>query len=352
MYHLYIIVVLFMVFNVRVLHSAVSHQAYFYASSGYANLLLDQTTNVYDIISESAGIGYRANVFVSRKSRHFFSFGVSGGFGIIFPILRGSVKTLEYNTFFETQASIAYGVLFGKSRNHQIYFLGASFRPQFFGVFERDNYTQIGESEVKWYNAFYIPLSVGAVLPSYNYIKNNFFVGFSHNINFLVYGHTNINVPEENRILKSMDYQLKLEMGYSFDPVHLYPPTYIEQSYDKLYYSPETKISITSNGNKITVSIFVAVENENSKTISVEMFALKNENNRKLKDNLITSVSDIPVINKTAQYTRHWKYRKNLSGEVMKTKPEYIYIVYKEIGLDKEVLIEKTIIENIKEHTK
>jgi len=143
---------------------------------------------------------------------------------------------------------------------HQLSILGISFMPKFYGLLERDNFTQIGGTEAKWYQGFYIPISMGIYVPSYRYVHNRFFVGFQHSVNFIVSINQNINIPKDNLILSSFGYQFKLEFGLNYDS---FSSIGIQKKLEK------TTVFVEINRNNILISLFTKVEKEESKFVTL-----------------------------------------------------------------------------------
>ena len=318
------------------------HQVMLYTGVGYSRQMLDLRVNIYDTPLVSTGLGYRWNKFLSRDSINFFSIGLSLGGGLIFPKLRNGQLVINYNSFLELELFAGYGVGLGKLKQHQVSILGVGFLPRFYGLSERDDFTQIGSTEIEWFNKFYIPISVSVKLPSYRYIYNQFFIGFQHSVTMLVYGNQNINVPNENLILQSLGYQFQLELGLNYDNF---------SSKNNGRSLQETTVFIETNNNGITISLFGKIQNENAKTATIEFFALEDTGATPTLTNLIGYASRIPILDSQVQFTKHWK-GKNYFEEELITKKNILYIVIKEIDNDNNILQEHFLYKNFKEQVK
>jgi len=318
------------------------HQLFMHIGSGYSQQALDRMDNIYDTISINTGLGYRWNKFISPKSINFFSIGICLGGGMIFPDPRATQSKIQYNSFLDLELFAGYGVGLGKNKQHQMSILGISFIPRFYGLLERDNYTQIGDTEIEWYNGFYIPISVGVHLPGYRYIHNRFFFGFQHRINLLVYGNQNINVPVENIILNSLGYQLKLEFGLNYDDF---------SNTGSRTALTETRLFVETNRSTILLSLFAKIENKEAHSITIEIFALNQQEEESGFKNLIAYASKIPIYNEQAQFTKHWKGNKNFFKESMSNDRRIIYTIIKEVDKDDNILSENYLYKNLQEHT-
>ena len=200
--------IFFSIYSFNFVYSVDQHQVMVYTGVGYSKQIIDRYQNIYDTSLVSTGIKYRWNKFLSKKSINYFSIELGMGGGAVFPRLRNNIATLDYNSFLEFELSAGYGISLGKYKEHQVPIIGIGFLPRFYGLSERDDFTQIGSTEIEWSRKFYIPISLAVKLPSYRYIYNQFFIGFQHSITMLVYGHQNVNVPRDNLILQSIGYQL------------------------------------------------------------------------------------------------------------------------------------------------
>lgn len=175
---LLLINIFFSIYSFNLIYGTDQHQVMIYTGVGYSKQMIDRYQNIYDTPLVSTGVKYRWNKFFSKTSMHFFSieFGIGGG--AIFPQLRNSTDRLNYNSFLEFELSAGYGISLGKYKEHQIPILGLSFLPRFYGLSERNDFTQIGGTEIEWSKSFYIPIFLAIQLPSYRYVYNQFFVGF------------------------------------------------------------------------------------------------------------------------------------------------------------------------------
>ncbi len=317
------------------------HQVGIYTGIGYSIQSVDTYDNIYDSVSVTTGINYRWNRFLSRDSINFFSIGLGVGGGVMFSNPRNSQEILNYNSLLELKLFAGYGVGLGEFKQHQVSILGVSFLPKFYGLLERDNYDKIGGTEVAWYDGFYMPISVGVYLPSYRYVKNRFFVGFQHSVNVIVYGNQNINVPKESLILSSLGYQFRFEAGLNYD-------TFSDYS-DKYAVSLEnTRVFIETNKGAVLISLFAKTELEDTKFVTVEMFALESADERTSIDKLIAYVSKIPVYNDQAQYTKYWKGR-NIFDENMSGDKKVVYAVVKELNENGDILSEDSYVYGLRE---
>ncbi|MGL4368002.1 MAG: hypothetical protein ACRCTQ_06985 [Brevinemataceae bacterium] len=314
------------------------HQIYLYTGVGYQQQKLDVKENIYDTPSIGTGIGYRWNKFLSKDSMHYFSIGVNLGGGMIFPKLRKDQFILKYNSFLEFELFTGYGVGLGKYKQHQISIIGINFLPKFYGLLEKNNFTQIGGTEIEWYKGFYIPISVGFYLPSYRYVHNRFFIGFQHSINVLVHGNQNLNAPKRNLILSSFGYQFKLEIGLNYDNF---------SSFSTRKGLEETTIFIETNRNTVLISLFAKIEKENAEYVTIEVFALNEQKEQSDTQNLIAYASKIPVYNGQSQFTKHWKENKNFFEEKMTTQKDKLYFVIKEFSKENKLLTTRYINKNL-----
>lgn len=149
-------------------------QVLLYTGVRYSKQMLDRYQNIYDTLLVLTGIGYRWNKFLSRESINFFSIGLSFGGGAVFPKFRDNKSILNNNSFLELELFVGYGVGLGKYKQYQMSILGVGFLPRFYGLSERNDFTQIGSTKIEWSRKFYMPISVSVKLPSYRYIYNQF----------------------------------------------------------------------------------------------------------------------------------------------------------------------------------
>ncbi|MGL5956321.1 MAG: hypothetical protein ACRC0X_06935 [Brevinema sp.] len=311
-------------------YSLDQHQLYLYMGLGISQQRLDLRDNIYDTIGLGVGLGYRWNKFLSEESINYFSIGLGIGGGMIFPRSKEQQSLLNYNTSLDLDIFLGYGVGLGQNKQHQISILGISGLPKFYGLLERNNFTQIGGTEVKWYQGFYIPISLGIYLPSYRYTHNRFFIGFQHSINIIISGNKNINIPEENLILSSLGYQFKVEFGLNYDNFSKF------RGNAKL---EKTTVFIETNGQTILLSLFAKIEKEETRFVNIEIFALYGQVEEPRASNLIAYASKIPVSNGQAQFTKYWKENKNFFDERIQDNKDVIYVVIKELNKENQVLI-------------
>ena len=334
--------IFFSIYLFNFIYGIDQHQVIVYTGVGYSKQILDKYQNVYDTPLVSTGIKYRYNKFLSRTSIHYFSIELGMGGGAVFPRLRNSIATLNYNSFLEFELSAGYGISLGKYKEHQVPIIGIGFLPRFYGLSERDDFTHIGSTEIEWSRKFYIPISLAIKFPSYRYIYNQFFIGFQHSLTMLVTGHQNVNVPRENLILQSLGYQFQLELGLNYDNF---------SSKNSGISLRETTVFIETNRNGITISLFAKTENEQARTATIEYFALNEMTSAPTLTNLIGYASMIPIFNEQAQFTKHWK-GKNYFEEEMLDKQKILYIVIKEIDKDNRILQEHFLYKSFKEQEK
>ncbi len=326
-----VFVILFIITNT---YGVDQHQIGVYTSVGYSQQLVDLYENIYDTMPITLGISYRWNRFLSEESIHFFSVMLGLGGGAIFSKSRLNQEILNYNSLLELELFAGYGLSLGKYKEHQMSIVGVSFLPKFYGLIERDNYTQIGSTEVEWYKGFYTPVSVGIYLPSYRYVYNQFYIGFQHSVNFLVTGHQNVNVPEENLILRSRGYQFRMELGWNHD-------SFSSRSSRSIQKLEATRIFVETNRNTVLISIFAKTELEDTKFVTIEVFALDNFKKKTTTDNWIAYASKIPVYNGQAQFTKYWK-SENFLGDTMNMNKKWLYIVVKELDSNGQLQREET----------
>lgn len=331
---------LLIILSIIPIYSLDQHQVYLYTGVGYSQQILDTKENIYDTTSVDTGLGYRWNKFLSKESINYFSIGLGIGGGIIFPTLRGDQSILNYNSFLELELFAGYGVGLGKLKQHQMSILGVSFLPKFYGLLERNNFTQIGATEVEWYKGFYIPIFMGVHLPSYRYVNGRFFMGFQHSINFLIFGNRNLNVPKENLILNSLGYQFKLEFGLNYD-------SFSKGSHGTVL--DTTKLFIETNRSTILISVFIKSEKEETKYVIVELFALNEHKEKPETKNLIGYASKIPVYNGQSQFTKYWKDNENFFEEKMGIQKDMLYFVIKELDIEDKLLMTHYIHKELKE---
>ena len=312
------------------------HQVGMYLSPNYSKVLLNNYETKYNNFSVTTGILYRYNQDILN---HFLSFTSMLGGGFIFSELENSEKLLDYNSFLELDFGVSYGYKFGLKREHQVTFLGVSVLPKFYGLLEKNSYAEIGGTEVEWYQGFYMPLSIGIHLPSYRYSEDGFFMGFQHQITFLVYGNENMNVPDKNLLLNGIGYTLRWEIGFS-----LSKDRNKEKNKEYVNIITETSLIIRTNNNVITLSFIGNMDDAEQATI--EMFAVKDTNSVETR-NLIAYGGNLPVFNGRVQFTKHWQNNKNYFDEDLEYEPKYIVVRYKKVKRDGSVLKELELVQKI-----
>lgn len=93
-------------------------------------------------------------------------------------------------------------------------------------------------------------------------------MGFQHSVNFIVFVNQNINVPKDNLILSSLGYQFKLEFALNYDSF----------GYGSLCKVLESMtIFVKTNRDTILISLFAKVEKEETKSVTIKIFALNKQ---------------------------------------------------------------------------
>ncbi|MGL4389047.1 MAG: hypothetical protein ACRCTJ_06625 [Brevinema sp.] len=298
------------------------HQVFLSLGGGQSKEILDTKDNQYHVSSFVSGIGYRYQYIFDTRVDQFLSINFGLGGGMVFPqsVSKASItdaKIVNENSFLDLEIGIGYGLSFGTTIQHQMPLLGFSLLPKFVGLINKNNYTPVGDTEVKWFDGFYMPFFVGIALPSYRFVIPHFFVGFSHRVTMLIAGQRNVFIPEKHLILSGIGYEFRLEIGWNYAKK-------IENNDNKGLRT--TQLFMSTNGQRITISLFAKMREEDTEKIRVEFFALRNEESSSKE--LVGYASEIPVFNEQAQFTKHWSkqaeythieariYELNTSGEI------------------------------------
>ncbi|MGL4387953.1 MAG: hypothetical protein ACRCTJ_00975 [Brevinema sp.] len=284
---------------------------------GQSTEMLDTRDNIYCVGSFVSGIGYRYQYVFDNRFGQFLSINFGLGGGAIFPRSVSKANIVDENSFLDLEIGIGYGLSFGEKIQHQVSLLGFFLLPKFVGLMNKNNYTVIGDTELQWFDGFYMPFFVGIALPTYRFVIPHFFIGFSHRINVLVAGQKNIFMPDQHLILSGVGYEFRLEIGWNY-------AKNIQNNDNKGLMT--TKLFMTERGQRLTISLFAKMRQEDTKTIKVEFFAIREGDESR---DLVGYASEIPVFNEQAQFTKHWSkqngythieakiYELNASGEMI-----------------------------------